>query len=268
MKHFKKYIIVLFSLSSLLANAQRNSGFIGKKNFIGFEKSVKLTGWDYRKPGIVGKTYFDRIKFERTINKRTHLGFSIGWEKNYVDFYRLNFFQNKFNSDNGTYPVEFNGKQLKSDYGSGRIKFSSKSLEFTFKKFFRYSTFSNLGNFWELNCGIIKNNISLSPGFIFGAYDSIDNNYNRLNYHHYEVLNENNYNSTQGYIGFKLGHNYHFILDRLILSASAGINLNLGFFNRDTYAKKTVADMMSYSSFVYNLNSNLIKLNFGLHYAL
>lgn len=249
----KPILFIVFLLCCIYpASAQVQSGYFGRKNFIGIGNNLFVANF------FAGKNFqvpllLNTVKYERAVNSLYMAGISLRY-----GHYRI---KDEFLNDGQfhKYYVMYNGAERNVNNGNGQYAIQCVDVMFNLKRFAKYRGYLPYGKFKAVKLGISHQTMQINEGYEF-AYSEY---YGSL--HKTYKLSENKsipYNKFLA--GVEIGRTVRFFSDKWLFSYSLNA---VTAFRRKFDKEANLSERFLYESEKFVMNYQLLSLNFDLSYA-
>lgn len=240
----KVRLVFCFLLLTFFGNGQKVvSGFLGKRNTVGYSLAVAPSLHSSELTGGIGIVGSHQLNLERTLSSRTVFMLQVNYSPSKFDIYSYNFNQ-------GYYDVSPNDQLLQFQFNE-MIKGHMRAINFGFK-FFKGEYVAPVGRFIKLSFGYFDYGVRNWKEGTKGSYTIlIGNTSNQTTAK--EGTIKTSKNLLTGY-SFSLGFGKAIPLnDRLIFEFSSNLNFlfstdfDYDFMNFDVNEKTTTVDSFIFS---------------------
>lgn len=253
---FLNIFLLLFTFIGVVtaSYAQRNPGYFGRKNIISVSNQFywrdafgPARATKFLKGEKVNKLSL-QLNYERNIGAGCHLGVSFS-ANDYTLNDRADFYED------ADYFLMVNGKTVPVERGVGKIMVKETSAFVFFKRFSQQWTVPLYGLFYSWKLGLSNYEVSLDENYTF--VQEFDGGYKRF----YKASDNHVVNYRKLTIGYELGRNARLFHDRLMLTYSFTIPLNITMSRTDNPLSKFY--VASTKNYINNYKAIYFNLSFG-----
>jgi hypothetical protein len=234
------------------ANAQVQSGYFGRKNFIGIGTNIFIMnffgGKNFQVPPVI-----NALKYERALNSLYTAGISLRKGN-----YKIN---DEFINDGKphNYYVRYNGADRIINNGKGRYDIHCMDVLLLVKRFAKYRGYLPYGKFKALKFGVSRQVVEINEGYEF-SYSEYYSNLRKT----YRLSGKKNLPYTKFVAGVEIGRTVRFFSDQWLFSYSVNAMTS---FRRKFDREANLNERFQYESEKFVMNYQLFSFNFDLSYA-